>query len=83
MPRNDWEKLNRRDRGRKAVQDGSAYKVSGALPKKNRSTKKKPPKQLCRCCGKQRRDVGRDNICLRCYRVFRHKVHQIADARNQ
>lgn len=41
--------------------------------KRNRSRAK------CRCCRKMKKQLGRQNICLQCYRKHRTSVHAIAN----
>lgn len=61
-------------------------RLADAASKKSRSNKElKNAKQLrystkpkCRCCDKQKGNLGRDQICLSCYKRFRDRVHAVA-----
>lgn len=48
------------------------------------ATKKvrKESKPRCRCCGQQRKRLGREGICLQCFKRFGARVHDMAVARD-
>lgn len=81
MPKDDWAKYARQDRARSAVRDGSAIVIQPGKRRQKRRRKSQEPrghKGICRCCGGKKR-IGREDICLGCYKRFKHQVHAIAN----
>lgn len=79
MPKNDWAKYAARDKARQAIRSGDAIKIS-TKPKRHKKRRRKhqhQPKGTCRCC-RGTRHLGRDDICLSCYKRLKHDVHLIA-----
>lgn len=46
---------------------------------KSKSTKYWP---TCRCCRNQRKQLGRNDICLECYKKHKKNVHRIAEQKS-
>ena len=78
MPRDDWAKYARRDRARKAANSGDALHCDS-----RRSTRRRKPKRqrqrrgTCRAC-RNTRPLGREDICLACYKRLGAQVHAVA-----
>ena len=61
--------------GKKLLTARGVYESFCKIAGKKKRRKHKP---VCRCCRKAIKQLGREGICLACYRKHGPKVHQIA-----
>lgn len=60
--------------------EGNKLFATTQIVRKTRTSKKQKP--ICRACQKKKKRLGRNDICLQCYKRYKHNVHDIAEKRS-